>query len=117
MIPPPPFVNGPGDGLALAAIGVVIAFIGSVMTSGAILAAVDAIYTRNDLDLLLSSPVSPWRDAGGALLRHRGRRAAALCGPARAAAALDGGLLLAAVAVGDRLARSRWRLPRPASRC
>lgn len=60
-IPPPPFLDGPGDGLALTIIGVVIAFIGSVMTSGAILAAVEAIYTRNDLDLLLSSPVSPWR--------------------------------------------------------
>lgn len=60
-IPPPPFLNGPGDGLALTAIGVVIAFIGSVMVSGAILAAVEAIYTRNDLDLLLSSPLSPWR--------------------------------------------------------
>jgi ABC-2 type transport system permease protein len=60
-IPPPPFLNGPGDGLALTVIGVVIAFIGSVMTSGAILAAVEAIYTRNDLDLLLSSPLSPWR--------------------------------------------------------
>jgi len=61
LIPPPPFLNGPGDGLALAAIGVMVGFIASVMTSGAILAAVDAIYTRNDLDLLLSSPVSPWR--------------------------------------------------------
>ena len=60
-IPPPPFLDGPGDGLALTIIGVVIAFIGSVMTSGAILAAVEAIYTRNDLDLLLSSPISPWR--------------------------------------------------------
>jgi ABC-2 type transport system permease protein len=60
-IPPPPFLDGPGDGLALTVIGVVIAFIGSVMTSGAILAAVEAIYTRNDLDLLLSSPISPWR--------------------------------------------------------
>ncbi len=61
LIPPPPFLSGPGDGLVLAAIGIAIGFIGSVMTSGAILAAVDAIYTRNDLDLLLSSPVSPWR--------------------------------------------------------
>ena len=61
MIPPPPFLSGPGDGLALAAISVLMGFVGSVMTSGAILASVDAIYTRNDLDLLLSSPVSPWR--------------------------------------------------------
>lgn len=61
LVPPPPFISGPGDGLALAGVGVMLGFIGSVMTSGAILAAVDAIYTRNDLDLLLSSPVSPWR--------------------------------------------------------
>lgn len=61
LIPPPPFLEGAGDGLVLAAIAVLMGFVGSVMTSGAILAAVDAIYTRNDLDLLLSSPVSPWR--------------------------------------------------------
>ena len=61
LIPPPPFLNGPADGLTLTIIGVIVAFIGSVMMSGAILAAVEAIYTRNDLDLLLSSPISPWR--------------------------------------------------------
>ena len=61
LIPPPPFLDGPADGLTLSIIGVVVAFIGSVMMSGAILAAVEAIYTRNDLDLLLSSPISPWR--------------------------------------------------------
>lgn len=61
IIPPPPFVTGPGDGFALMIVTIALAFMGSVMTSGAILAAVDAIYTRNDLDLLLSSPVSPWR--------------------------------------------------------
>lgn len=60
-LPPPPYLNGPADGLALAAIGVAIAFIGSIMVSGAALAAVDAIYTRNDLDLLLSSPLPAWR--------------------------------------------------------
>ncbi len=60
-IPPPPFNDGSGAGFALAAISIIIVFIASVMTSGAILGAVDAIYTRNDLDLLLSSPVSPWR--------------------------------------------------------
>jgi ABC-2 type transport system permease protein len=61
IIPPPPFDDGVGAGLALAGVGLVIAFIGSVMTSGAILRSVEAIYTRNDLDLLLSSPLSPWR--------------------------------------------------------
>ena len=63
-IPPPPFLDGPGDGLVLAAVGVIIAFMGSVMLSSSILAAVDVIYTRNDLDLLLSSPLSPWRILG-----------------------------------------------------
>jgi ABC-2 type transport system permease protein len=61
VIPPPPFDDGPGAGLALAGVSLVIAFIGSVMMSGAILGSVEAIYTRNDLDLLLSSPLSPWR--------------------------------------------------------
>lgn len=60
-LPPPPYLEGAGDGLALAAIGIAIAFIGSIMVSGAVLAAVDAIYTRNDLDLLLSSPLPAWR--------------------------------------------------------
>lgn len=60
-IPPPPFIDGPGDGLMLTGVGIIIGFMGSVMLAGAILAAVDVIYTRNDLDLLLSSPVSPWR--------------------------------------------------------
>jgi ABC-2 type transport system permease protein len=61
LIPPPPFDQGAYAGLALAGVAVVIAFIASVMVSSAILAAVEAIYTRNDLDLLLSSPLSPWR--------------------------------------------------------
>ena len=61
MIPPPPFIDSAWDGLALTAVGVIIAFIGSVMLSSSILAAVDVIYTRNDLDLILSSPLSPWR--------------------------------------------------------
>lgn len=61
LIPPPPFDDGPAHGLVLAAVSVMIAFMGSVMMSGAILGSVEAIYTRNDLDLLLSTPVSPWR--------------------------------------------------------
>jgi len=63
-IPPPPFLDGPGAGLALAAVAVIVAFMGSVMLSSSVLAAVDVIYTRNDLDLLLSSPLSPWRILG-----------------------------------------------------
>ncbi|RYY99224.1 MAG: hypothetical protein EON61_18520, partial [Alphaproteobacteria bacterium] len=61
LIPPPPFNDGPYAGVALAVVDVLIAFMGSVMMSSAILAAVEAIYTRNDLDLLLSSPISAWR--------------------------------------------------------
>jgi ABC-2 type transport system permease protein len=60
-IPPPPFDNGAAAGFALAGVSMVIAFIASVIVSSSILAAVEAIYTRNDLDLLLSSPLSPWR--------------------------------------------------------
>jgi ABC-2 type transport system permease protein len=60
-IPPPPFNEGAGAGFALAGVSLVIAFIASVIVSSSILAAVEAIYTRNDLDLLLSSPLSPWR--------------------------------------------------------
>lgn len=59
-IPPPPFEGG-FAGIGLAVVSVVIAFITSVMVSQAILGAVDAIYTRNDLDLLLSSPLSAWK--------------------------------------------------------
>lgn len=61
IIPSPPYETGPVAGLVLAGVSMVIAFIASVMTSGALLGAVDAIYTRNDLDLLLSTPLSPWR--------------------------------------------------------
>ena len=59
-IPPPPFDAGAGAGFALAGVSLVIAFIASVIVSSSILTAVEAIYTRNDLDLLLSSPPSPW---------------------------------------------------------
>jgi ABC-2 type transport system permease protein len=59
-IPPPPLGHDPIDGLVLAGVSVATAFVASVMVSQAILGAVEAIYTRNDLDLLLSSPLSPW---------------------------------------------------------
>lgn len=60
-IPPPPFDHTNADALALAGISLVLVFITSVMISQAILRSIDAIYTRNDLDLLLSSPLPPWR--------------------------------------------------------
>lgn len=59
-LPPPPIGHTAIDGLVLAGIMLVLAFITSVMVSQSILRAVDAIYTRNDLDLLLSSPLPPW---------------------------------------------------------
>lgn len=59
-IPPPPLGHDPIDGLVLAGVSLTAFFIASVMVSQAILGAVEAIYTRNDLDLLLSSPLSPW---------------------------------------------------------
>jgi ABC-2 type transport system permease protein len=59
-IPPPPLGHEPIDGLALAGVSAAAFFVASVMVSQAILGAVEAIYTRNDLDLLLSSPLSPW---------------------------------------------------------
>lgn len=37
-----------------------IAFIATLMLGHALIAATDAVYTRGDLDLLLSSPFSPW---------------------------------------------------------
>lgn len=60
-IPPPPFGDTRTDALALAGVSLGLAFIVSVMISQAILRTIDAIYTRNDLDLLLSSPLPPWR--------------------------------------------------------
>lgn len=37
-----------------------IAFVATLMLGHALIAATDAVYTRGDLDLLLSSPFSPW---------------------------------------------------------
>jgi ABC-2 type transport system permease protein len=59
-LPPPPIGHSDVDALVLAGITLVLGFITSVMVSQSILRAVDAIYTRNDLDLLLSSPLPPW---------------------------------------------------------
>jgi ABC-2 type transport system permease protein len=59
-IPPPPLGHEPIHGLVLAGVSVAAGFIASIMVSQAILGAVETIYTRNDLDLLLSSPLSPW---------------------------------------------------------
>lgn len=44
----------------LLATSVAIAFVATLMLGHALIAATDAVYTRGDLDLLLSSPFSPW---------------------------------------------------------
>lgn len=59
-LPPPPLGDTPYTGPVLIFVSLGLAFMASVMTSQAILGVVDAIYTRNDLDLLLSSPLTPW---------------------------------------------------------
>ncbi len=59
-LPPPPLGDTRMDGFALVVVSFIILFIASVMLSQSILAAIEAIYTRNDLDLLMSSPLKPW---------------------------------------------------------
>jgi ABC-2 type transport system permease protein len=44
----------------LIAVTAGIAFMATLMLGHALIAATDAVYTRGDLDLLLSSPFSPW---------------------------------------------------------
>jgi len=44
----------------LLAISAGIAFVATLMLGHALISATDAVYTRGDLDLLLSSPFSPW---------------------------------------------------------
>lgn len=60
-IPPPPLGHAPIHGVVLGIALVIMVFVGSVMLSQAVARTVDVIYTRNDLDLLLSSPLPPWR--------------------------------------------------------
>lgn len=49
------------DPTALTVIGLVLALLFSFMLSQALMLIVEAIYQRGDLDLLLASPVPPWR--------------------------------------------------------
>jgi len=44
----------------LLAMSAAILFVATLMLGHALIAATDAVYTRGDLDLLLSSPFSPW---------------------------------------------------------
>lgn len=44
----------------LLAMSAAILFVSTLMIGHALIAATDAVYTRGDLDLLLSSPFSPW---------------------------------------------------------
>lgn len=72
VIPPPPLGNETIDGVALAAISVIIAFIFTLIVSQGLQRTIEAIYLRNDLDLLLSAPLKGWtilivRSAGVAI--------------------------------------------------
>lgn len=59
-MPPPPLGSSNADGIALLLISIVLGFLATLMISQAIQRAIEAIYVRNDLDLLLSSPISGW---------------------------------------------------------
>lgn len=72
IIPPPPLGDAPTDAMALAAISIVIAFISTLIVSQGLQRTIEAIYLRNDLDLLLSAPLKAWtilivRSAGVAI--------------------------------------------------
>ncbi|MEZ5936752.1 MAG: hypothetical protein R3C52_00865 [Hyphomonadaceae bacterium] len=45
---------------SVLALSIVLVFLGAILISQTINGAVEAIYTRNDLDLLLASPLQPW---------------------------------------------------------
>ncbi len=59
-IMPPPLGVSQADGVALLVISIAMGFVATLMISQAIQRAIEAIYVRNDLDLLLSSPLSGW---------------------------------------------------------
>jgi ABC-2 type transport system permease protein len=59
-LPPPPLGVDKADGVALLVISIALGFMATLMISQAIQRAIEAIYVRNDLDLLLSSPLSGW---------------------------------------------------------
>lgn len=72
IIPPPPLGSDSIQALALAAISVMIAFIATLIISQGLQRTIEAIYLRNDLDLLLSAPLKGWtilivRSAGVAI--------------------------------------------------
>ncbi len=72
VVPPPPLGSAPMEALALAAISVMIAFIATLIISQGLQRTIEAIYLRNDLDLLLSAPLKGWtilivRSAGVAI--------------------------------------------------
>ncbi len=72
IIPPPPLGSTSNDAIALAAISVIIAFISTLIVSQGLQRTIEAIYLRNDLDLLLSAPLKAWtilivRSAGVAI--------------------------------------------------
>ncbi len=72
VVPPPPLGSAPMEALALAATSVMIAFIATLIISQGLQRTIEAIYLRNDLDLLLSAPLKGWtilivRSAGVAI--------------------------------------------------
>jgi ABC-2 type transport system permease protein len=55
------FAAGPSpEPLAVLIVSLVAALIGTLMISQALLSSTEIVYSRGDLDLLFSSPVSPW---------------------------------------------------------
>jgi ABC-2 type transport system permease protein len=59
-LPPPPLGHDRTDALALLLITIMLSFVATLMISQAVQRAIEALYERADLDLLLSSPVSGW---------------------------------------------------------
>ena len=50
-----------GSAIAIAAVGAIMALFSTFMIAQSLVAATNAVHERSDLDLLLSSPLPPWR--------------------------------------------------------
>lgn len=60
VIPPPPLGSETLEAVALAGVSIVLAFIATLIVSQGLQRTIEAIYLRNDLDLLLSAPLKGW---------------------------------------------------------
>jgi ABC-2 type transport system permease protein len=60
FLPAPPFPESGMRNVAYLILSVLLALTSSLMLSQAITGIVGQIYTRNDIDLLFSSPIRPW---------------------------------------------------------